>query len=373
MTSQTLVRICRVLGRLACLLLGIVILQTISPHGDGWLTVWRMEEVQSELVEDGTTIQAQIAPFKWEIRFSSTTLRWVACLVLACLICLSRRARNAVMEFVQKRRQFLTIMVPFFWLFLVNTTWAFVILLAGLLLVSAPSLRKNQSAILKDARLFLLRLSAIFIFLFTLKPTPDGWPMVLHLIFGSFGILFVLIGTYPLLRCLAKRARGPEIGFIMMVQRLCRFFHTVRPAFFLIFFFLAFILTNLGSYFLFEHIPHVTDSIKQVFHGKTFATGRLAAPSHPLKEFFDFRGTMNDMRGDGKWYSEYPPGHSFLMMLGALISAPWLINPLLGSATVLLLYYLGKELYDERTGRLAVLLGVLSPFVMIMSSAFDTM
>ena len=331
MTSHTLVRICRVLGRLACLLLGIIILQTISPHGDGWSTVWRMEEVRSALLGDGTTIQAQMALFKWEVRFSATTLRWVACLVAAGLICLSRHSRNAVMEFAQRQRPFLAAMVIFLWLFLANMTWAFVILTMGLLLAGALSLRKNQSAIFKDARLFVLRLAAISIFLFTLKPTPDGWPMVLHLILGSFGILFVLIGTHPLLRYLSERARRPESGFIMKVQRLCRFFYNVKPAFFLLFFFLlAFILTNLGSYFLFEHIPHVTDSIKQVFHGKIFATGRLAAPSHPLKEFFDFRGTMNDMRGDGKWYSEYPPGHSFLMMLGALISAPWLVNPVLG-------------------------------------------
>jgi len=58
------------------------------------------------------------------------------------------------------------------------------------------------------------------------------------------------------------------------------------------------------------------------------------------------------------------------MMLGLLAGAPWIVNPLIGSATVVLFCFLGKELYSEPVGRLAALFGLLSPFVLSMSSEF---
>ena len=73
---------------------------------------------------------------------------------------------------------------------------------------------------------------------------------------------------------------------------------------------------------------------------------------------------------DNKWYSVYPPGHSLLIVLGGFIYAPWPMNSLLGRLTVVLIYFLGTEIYNERTGRLAALLGALSPFLFIMSSGF---
>ncbi len=58
------------------------------------------------------------------------------------------------------------------------------------------------------------------------------------------------------------------------------------------------------------------------------------------------------------------------MMLGVLAGAPWFINPLLGSATIVLLYFLGREFYGEAIGRLAALLSLFSPFILFMSSEF---
>ena len=59
-----------------------------------------------------------------------------------------------------------------------------------------------------------------------------------------------------------------------------------------------------------------------------------------------------------------------MLMLGLILGAPWVINPLLGSISVVLFYLVGKAFFDEKTGRLAALLGGLSPFVIIMSSGF---
>jgi hypothetical protein len=103
-----------------------------------------------------------------------------------------------------------------------------------------------------------------------------------------------------------------------------------------------------------------------LFHGTIFAQGNLVAVSHPLKEFFDFTHMINN----GQWYSQYPPGHSALLAVGVLANVPWMVNPLLGSATVVLFYFLGKELYGESVGRLSAILGLLSPLILFMSSEF---
>lgn len=113
-------------------------------------------------------------------------------------------------------------------------------------------------------------------------------------------------------------------------------------------------------------MPHVQDNIDQLFHAKIFLSGHLTVPSHEHKEFFDFTHNINN----GKWYSEYPPGHTLMLMLGLILNAPWIINPFLGSVSVVLFYLIGKSLFDETTGRLASLLGGFSPFVIIMSSGF---
>ncbi|MEX2116773.1 MAG: glycosyltransferase family 39 protein, partial [Bacteroidota bacterium] len=130
----------------------------------------------------------------------------------------------------------------------------------------------------------------------------------------------------------------------------------------------GFALANLVSFMLFEHIPHVQDSIAQFFHGKILAQGALTAPAPPVPpDFFNF---LHMIIMDGKWYSQYPPGHSVLLAAGSLLNAPWIINPLFGSLTIIAAYALGKELFDETAGRIAAALTLLSPFVLFMSSEF---
>ena len=139
-----------------------------------------------------------------------------------------------------------------------------------------------------------------------------------------------------------------------------------QKTFLLIVFIAPFLATLLLSHFVFDRIPHVQDSIAQLFQAKIFASGNLYATSHPLKEFFDYTHIINN----GKWYSQYPPGHALFLMIGVLLGVPWIINPLLGALSVLLIFFLGKEICDEKTGQLAAILTILSPFFLFMSSEF---
>lgn len=117
---------------------------------------------------------------------------------------------------------------------------------------------------------------------------------------------------------------------------------------------------------LFDHVPHVNDSINQYIHAKFVAGGHVSIPSHPLKEFFGSGWMIND----GRWYSPYSPGHVLMLALGHLAGLPWLVNPVLGALTVVAVYFLAEELYGAAVGRLSAALILLCPLIVFMSSTF---
>jgi len=127
---------------------------------------------------------------------------------------------------------------------------------------------------------------------------------------------------------------------------------------------IVFILTNVLSYFLFDHIPHVHDEIDYLFQAKIFKLGRLSVPSPPAKEFFDFPHIINN----GRWYSQYTPGYPFLLLLGLVLGAPWILNPFFAAFSIVLFYFLGKEIFNKTVGLLASILGMISIWFLLMSS-----
>ncbi|MAG84474.1 hypothetical protein CMK10_09965 [Candidatus Poribacteria bacterium] len=237
----------------------------------------------------------------------------------------------------------------------------FILLLLIFLICVSSSGRRNFVWIVRSPRKSISTLLPFAMFIFALYPTKNGLPIILYLTLSTLGLLSVLFGTYPGFAYLRRLMPEKYFGTVSYA------FLNIRPAYFIILVFATtFTLTNLCSYFIFEHVPHVQDNIDQLFHAKIFLSGNLTVPSHEHKEFFDFTHNINN----GKWYSEYPPGHTFMLMLGLILGAPWVINPLLGSISVVLFYLVGQAFFDEKTGRLAALLGGLSPFVIIMSSGF---
>jgi hypothetical protein len=128
----------------------------------------------------------------------------------------------------------------------------------------------------------------------------------------------------------------------------------------------VFAVANVISWRILEHVPRIHDDVAQLFQARLFAQGRLFASSPPASQFFDMMLMIND----GKWYSQYPPGHPLMLMLGVLIHAPWLINPLLGALTVVVTYFLGREVYDEPVARLGTLLLSASPYLALTSGQF---
>ncbi|MBI3911836.1 MAG: hypothetical protein HY320_13015 [Armatimonadetes bacterium] len=121
------------------------------------------------------------------------------------------------------------------------------------------------------------------------------------------------------------------------------------------------------SWLAFERVPHVQDSIAQLFQARIFASGRLWATVPPHPEFFGLEFLVADR---GRWYAQYPPGHAALLTIGVILGAPWLVNPILGGLAALPLYLAGRAAYGVATARLALLLYCLSPFAWFMSAEF---
>ena len=129
-----------------------------------------------------------------------------------------------------------------------------------------------------------------------------------------------------------------------------------------------FVAANFISWKVFDHIPHVSDEIAQLFQAKIFAHGMLTAPLPPIIDFFRYH--YDNMIFTTRWYSQYPPGHPFFLMLGLLAKVPWLINPLFASLSVILLYKNALLYYGEKEAKLSVILFCVSPFVLFMSASF---
>jgi hypothetical protein len=124
------------------------------------------------------------------------------------------------------------------------------------------------------------------------------------------------------------------------------------------------VFCGLFSALVFERVPHVNDEIAYVFQARLFLSGRLFAPSPCGREFFDFPHIINN----GRWYSIYPPGFPMLLVPGLILGAPWMINPILAALSVVLVFLLGREIYNRSVGLQAALLAAVSPWFLVMSS-----
>lgn len=100
------------------------------------------------------------------------------------------------------------------------------------------------------------------------------------------------------------------------------------------------------------------------FSAQLLASGRLTAPSHPLKLFFDHAFMVND----GRMFSQYFLGWPAIMAVGAPFGVTGYVNSLVSGATVPALYELLKKVVGVQWARLGVLLFLTSPMIQIAAA-----
>jgi hypothetical protein len=118
---------------------------------------------------------------------------------------------------------------------------------------------------------------------------------------------------------------------------------------------------------LLQRIPHVQDSVADLFQARIFALGRLSAPAPRYSEFFSFQFVV--VHG-GQWFGKYAPGWALLLAVGVIAHAAWLVNPLLGGINVILTYLLARELYGRAVAILSALLVAISPFFLFLTGEY---
>jgi 4-amino-4-deoxy-L-arabinose transferase-like glycosyltransferase len=126
------------------------------------------------------------------------------------------------------------------------------------------------------------------------------------------------------------------------------------------------VLLLVTAVFAFARRPLLIDSVIQWFQAQIFASGRLYAEAPPDEAFFAVQHMLVD---GGRWYSQYPPGHSALLGLGAALGAGWLVPVALSVGTALLLYGFTRRAYDLATARTTVIVLALAPFFWFMGAS----
>ncbi len=121
------------------------------------------------------------------------------------------------------------------------------------------------------------------------------------------------------------------------------------------------------AWFLFKGIPRLDDGMASLFQARLFASGAITLPLPADAGFCQIFGILGKRQALGHWCGMYPPGWPALLVPGVWLGASWLINPLLGALLVVAIAELGRDLFADRTGRIAALLAIPSPFMVVLS------
>ena len=117
-----------------------------------------------------------------------------------------------------------------------------------------------------------------------------------------------------------------------------------------------------------QRFPNSGDEYVYLYQAATLGAGRLANPAPALPEFFDFYYIVQDQ---GRAFGTFPPGWPLAIAAARAVGIPpWLLNPLLGTATLLLLWALGSALHGPRAGVLAAAIAGVSGFFIFNAASF---
>ena len=131
----------------------------------------------------------------------------------------------------------------------------------------------------------------------------------------------------------------------------------------------AFLAALVLGWIAYEHHPHVPDEVAYLLHAEYLAAGRLHLDPPPVPAGFDVDLMFLHA---GRWYSPVPIGWPAVLAVGAWLGVPWLVNPLLGAASVLLAYLFFREIASLRYARLATALLAFSPWATFLNTSFMT-
>ena len=120
----------------------------------------------------------------------------------------------------------------------------------------------------------------------------------------------------------------------------------------------------------YSRVPHLPDEASYTYQAKLFASFRVTGKPPPVPEAFQIWIPQFLYQTADKWATYYPFGHPLMLTPGVWLGKLWLIPSLVSSASVVLLYLIGRRLYGVRTGLLSAVLLAASPFFLMQSSNY---
>ena len=112
------------------------------------------------------------------------------------------------------------------------------------------------------------------------------------------------------------------------------------------------------------------DEAAHLFQAKIFASGELSAPIPPVSDPERFFPSRHLIMEDGKWFCQYTPTHSFLMAPFVWFDLTCLLGPLEGVLSLIGIFLLVRLWTSNRMAKLTIILLLLSPFFLIMTSSY---
>jgi hypothetical protein len=130
---------------------------------------------------------------------------------------------------------------------------------------------------------------------------------------------------------------------------------------------LSFGLSAAIAWLVFDRQPVLVDAHAQLVQARYFAAGLFGGPAGEPYEFWV--GT-NTFVPDGRWVSQYPPGHAMVLALGFLADAVWVSGPALMAVTAGFTALAAERLLpnDRTAARVGSVLVALSPFLLILAA-----
>ncbi len=107
--------------------------------------------------------------------------------------------------------------------------------------------------------------------------------------------------------------------------------------------------------------PIADDESTYSFIAKTLLHGRLINPIPEDQQFFANQFVVINDHG---WFGKYPIGHPVFLAIGEIIGTRYFVGPLTTALSLLLIYFLGKKIFDAQTGILAICFLLISPHLL---------
>jgi hypothetical protein len=119
--------------------------------------------------------------------------------------------------------------------------------------------------------------------------------------------------------------------------------------------------------FVLDGMPHIDDSISNAFQARYMSTGRLWLAAPPDSAAFH----VDEVIVDGqRWFGYAFPGWPAVLAAGYAIGVPWLVNPLLAGAAVVLAFVLVRQLAGRATANLVAVGLAASPWLWFMGAEY---